>query len=137
MKYAKQTKEYNCGPTACSYYLERFHSIHCDIEELEHIGKCTDEEGTSHAGMFNILFQKGLKPFSVHVGSIKELTPSMIPCIVNYQYDGDGHYGVLIGFEYNQFLIWNPATGKVDREIKRSFSQRWYSKRYGKRWLIR
>lgn len=137
MRFKAQTKEYNCGPTACAYYLKRFHGIDSDIEELERLGNCTDEDGTSHEGMFNILYGAGIKPHSFTAKNIKELIPLSSPCIVNYQYDGDGHYGVLIGFRQNHFTIWNPATGHLDYVGKEKFAKIWYSKRYGKRWLIR
>lgn len=140
MKFSKQTKDWNCGPTACAYYFARFQGIQENYDQridlFEKIGNCTKDKGTSHEGMVKIIHEMGFNSIWNYADGIEELIPALMPCIVNYQYDGDGHYGVIEGFQNNDLLIWNPATGKRDKINKYDFEKIWYSKRYGSKWFL-
>lgn len=138
MKPLEQTKDYNCGVFSL-HFLLGLHGIAVDPEELEKIMGTTEVDGTSHDG-----FRKGLSHFGfkwiswygAHVSTLQEF----LPAIINYQYcdeDGcDGHYAVVLGQGHGFFVIYNPATGEIEKLDTEYLEKNWYSERYGKEWFI-
>lgn len=138
MKPLKQETDWGCGPS-CVHFLLGLYGINSDLKELEKIMHCTEEDGTSHRGIEN-----GFKHYNfkwvewsgAHISSLQEF----LPAIINYQYedeDGkDGHYCVVLGQGHGFFVIYNPATGEIERLEEKYLSENWYSKRYGKEWFI-
>lgn len=138
MKPLKQETDWGCGPS-CVHFLLGLYGINSDLKELEKIMHCTEEDGTSHRGIEN-----GFKHYNfkwvewsdAHVSTL----PEFIPAIINYQYedeDGkDGHYSVVLGEGRGFFIIYNPATGEIERLDEKYLDKNWYSERYGKGWFL-
>lgn len=132
MKLFEQDKEYNCGVYAMKFFLELI-GITCDAEELEKIMEATEADGTSHEGMIKAFNFYDIIPRSFNDAAVYEL-PNDRPFIINYQWDGDGHYAVVLGKIKDKFIIYNPGNGEI--EIINLSIDNWYSERYGKRWAI-
>jgi len=69
-------------------------------------------------------------PFKVYQGEYPKP-----PFLINYQWDRDGHYGVVVNVG-DKILIWNPWKDAIDKYHKNEFEKRWYSKRYGPKWAL-
>ena len=137
----KQDNYYNCGIFACMYYLKRYFHLKEDPRVLEIMANTTEENGTSHEGIydiFNIILGFPLLNFKYNA-SIKELA-SNLPAIINYQSDSGGHYAVVTDIDYNNdyMNIWNPATGEHELifDLEKWARENWYSKLYGMRWFL-
>jgi len=96
---------------------------------------CREDDGTSYLSLTNYLNSYMLN--SIYTSDYSELSDMKFPCIVNYQYEGDGHYGVALGFDGSLILLYNPATGETEKMNKYEFYNSWYSNRYGKRFLLK
>lgn len=138
MKPLEQSSDYNCGVYALQFVLG-LHGTVVLPEALETIVGTTEQGGTDHNGV-----KKGLSHFNfkwvswygAHVSTLHEF----LPAIINYQYedeDGrDGHYCVVLGQGHGFFVIYNPATGEIEKLDEKYLSENWYSERYGRGWFI-
>lgn len=70
---------------------------------------------------YDIIFKKD--------STIEELSDNL-PAMVNYLYDGSGHWSVIISKIGNYFLIYNPWIGDLQMFSCHSFEAVWRSKRY-------
>lgn len=138
VKPLKQNEDYNCA-VYCLHFILGLHGIHVLPETLEPIMGTTEKDGTSHEGIMKGLSHFNLKWVSwkdSHVSSLQEF----LPAIINYQYcDGDGcdgHYSVVLGQGHGFFVIYNPATGEIEKLDTDYLEKNWYSERYGKGWFI-
>lgn len=126
----KQDRDYNCGIFAVMYLL----GFGLNPRELEKIAGTSPRTGTSHRGIVSIFKYVGVDT-NQGSGSLKKLAAA-VPAIVNYQWDGDGHYGVVVSVGRVDMEIYNPGTGKIETMSKRKFYKAWFSKRYGKKWFL-
>ncbi len=138
MQVKEQNKEYNCGPFSVNFILGLF-GIETNTDDLENRMNCTEQNGVSHAAIRTVLHDYGV-PYSEHYhATISELC-FYCPAIINYQYfdDGewDGHYSVVVGKGEDYFIIYNPATGGIEKLNFLLLEDTWYSEKYGKGWLI-
>lgn len=138
MDVKKQTKDYNCAVFSVQFLLGLY-GIGSNIADLEIIMGASEEDGTSHEGIKKALLHHNLKWVSwyeSHISSLQEF----LPAIINYQYcddDGcDGHYSVVLGQGHGFFIIYNPATGEIERLVCEGLEKNWYSERYGKGWFL-
>lgn len=72
------------------------------------------------------------KPYEVIFrkdSNIEELSINL-PAMVNYLYDGEGHWSVIISKISDCFLIYNPWIGDLQMYSCDSFESVWRSKRY-------
>ncbi len=129
----KQTKDYNCGPTALSYFLH-LHGIEAQPAILEdHLGT-TPEDGTSHEGIETYLRLIGFP----HYAGEQALHQIKLPMLVNFWEGTDGHYANIVGIS----LSTTPALSSIvmfddgEERVHRfeDFTKNWYSLRYGKNW---
>ena len=126
----KQTTEYNCGVFAVKYILKLVLNKDYDVVQLEKELCTTEEKGTSHDDIINFIKREKIN----YIVGIGEQMFSDLPLLVNYQYDGDGHYGVITDIHENEIKMFNPATGESEIILYTDFMDRWYSERYGKQW---
>ena len=133
-KLLTQTEDYNCGVFALEYLL-RLKGINLTPEVIE-VGCKTDKEnGTSHDNIMEFL-EKSYIPFGFSYDCTISYLFNHEPCLVNYQYENDGHYGIVVGHDDKNLKLYNPATGKMETMNFHTFEENWYSDRYGKRWLL-
>ena len=129
-----QTEDYNCGVFALEYLL-RLKGIKLPLDVIE-VGCKTDEEnGTSHNNLMQFLRISGIEFTHSYNSTITHLF-NHCPCLVNYQYEDDGHYGVVVSHGKVYLNIYNPATGKIEDLRFDEFESDWHSKRYGNRFLL-
>lgn len=132
MKLLEQDKEYNCGVYAVHFLLQ-CNGIEKDLSSLEKELNTTEENGTSHNDIISFF-----KPYLVKYGYntyLKNLKENC-PTIVNYQYEEDGHYGVVLSVTDKNIVLYNPGIGEIDIIDKLEFDKVWYSKRYGAKWFL-
>jgi|GEM_PF-2695251 ABC-type bacteriocin/lantibiotic exporter with double-glycine peptidase domain len=129
-EYYKQNKDYNCGVWALKYILKLVLNKEYDSEILEKELNTTEDNGTSHVYILKFLCKENIDFIEV-TGNVDKL-----PLLINYQYDGDGHYGVIVNKYEGVLEIFNPATGKIEEIFNHEFISDWYSLRYGKQWGI-
>lgn len=124
----KQTNEYNCGPTALSYFLA-LHGHNFDVETL---GMCLDpspELGTDPKAIEDFLDQMNI---SFTIKECPVSTPfkkHKLPILVNINYENDGdHYMVAIESDADSNLtLWDPYTAELRYYSWSDFKNNWYS----------
>ena len=130
-----QDKEWNCGAYATDFFLSLFGvpSIMTTIDSM-----CSEEDGIGHSAIEAVVKEAKLSTCEVLAkdgATIEELKDNL-PAIINYQYDGDGHYGVALNI-FDEFLeLYNPYNGQIEHLILSDFIDNWYSVRYGKQWFL-
>lgn len=126
MVLKKQDKDYNCGVYALDFLL-RINGIKYYIPTLEILLETNEKNGTSHENIFSFLASKDIRFNYSYNNRSANLS---YPCLVNYQHDNDGHYGVALCKTGAGLVIYNPYTGGIDTES--DFDKIFFSKRYGK-----
>ena len=131
----RQRYDYDCGVAALRYRLTMLGcSLHAYERDLQWT---TPDGGTSHEGMITLA-----RSYEVcFVMTTLPITYVPLFSIVNYEWDRDGHYGVLVGRvdkpNSEIVAIWNPATGRVDEYTAYAFEKRRNPKLYPpKDWLL-
>ena len=114
-EYYKQNKDYNCGVWALKYILKLVLNKEYDSEILEKELNTTEDNGTSHVYILKFLCKENIDFIEV-TGNVDKL-----PLLINYQYDGDGHYGVIVNKYEGVLEIFNPATGKIEEIFNHEF----------------
>lgn len=129
----RQTEDWNCGGTVLIRLLDRF-NVRLSQENADFLLSSTPDDGTSHDSFKRVLAAKGLRYLSSD-GSFDELI-SHLPAIVNFQYEGDGHYGIAETWSDGRINVWDPWTGGMLSFSQIAFEALWYSDRYGPKWWL-
>lgn len=130
MRLLKQDKDYNCGVYALHFLLS-LSGIKYYAPSLEDAIEPNQETGTSHHQITTFMTIRNIKHHQSYNNKSDELK---YPCMVNYQYDSDGHYGVALCKTSAGVVLYNPANGQI--EIVPNFDKVFYSERYGKGWSL-
>jgi ABC-type bacteriocin/lantibiotic exporter with double-glycine peptidase domain len=133
MKVLEQDKEYNCAVYAL-HFLLGLYDIKPSIEEIEKLVNPSIENGASHEDILRALHSFKIMSWSSN-GRIIDFIDNL-PALVNYQYDGDGHYGVIIGKTSKAFIMYNPYNAEIETIQFKEFEKIWYSERYGANWYM-
>jgi predicted double-glycine peptidase len=128
----KQDKEYNCA-VYCVYFVLQLLGIQKGLQTLEMGLGSTETDGTSHEQIVRYFSYFDIHCFESYNTDIEHTT---LPAIVNYQYDDDGHYGVILSIFKSNIIMYNPAIGKIEVVDKQWFKDNFYSNRYGKGWAL-
>jgi ABC-type bacteriocin/lantibiotic exporter with double-glycine peptidase domain len=128
-----QPNDWSCGPTALRFLFSLYPN-HFFPEPSEVALGTTPADGTSHDAIEQLLADHGVPYHTTHRRDLRQL---ILPCLVNYQWSGDGHYGVVIEKNARTIYVFNPGNGKVDRYAGADFRTRWFSRRYGSGWSLR
>jgi ABC-type bacteriocin/lantibiotic exporter with double-glycine peptidase domain len=128
-----QRNEWECGIAAIRYLMLLLnHDTERWINQAIGIAGTTKKDGTSHAGIMQVIAWIGYKPVEQYC----QIQDVPVPSIVNYQWNGDGHYGVLVSKTRRHCFIFNPYDGEIDRWRLWDFNDAFFSKRYGKLWSV-
>lgn len=129
-KYLKKTfitqhGQSDCG-VACLLSLINFHGGNSSLEKLRELSG-TSKEGTSLLGLYQAANQIGFTAEG-NTGEVKDLlkqtNPSILHLIIEKRLQ---HYVVCYGYEYNKFVIGDPAKGIVNYTIE-ELEKIWISK---------
>jgi predicted double-glycine peptidase len=126
----RQKKDYDCGVYAVNFLMELHGIYNFGIDFLEQELKTTADNGTTHEDISNWFNNDVLSGYDSDINKIK------VPALVNYQYDGEGHYGVVLCITKKMVTIYNPAIGDIEIVDKGQFILSWYSERYGNKWYL-
>ena len=122
-----QTTEYNCGPTALSYFLALHGHIYSP-GELEASLQPTPELGTDPEMIVELLAKLGLD-FEVRQGPFTQLKPANLPILVNMNHENDGdHYMVAVAIDDDENItFWDPYYAELKYYSYRAFKSVWFS----------
>lgn len=121
----EQDKSYNCGPFASSYFLAQ-KGINVSGNKMERIQGATKKDGVNPRGLIRGLeeFYKGSYLNNATIDDLKKNSPAL----VDYQYNGDGHYSVVNRVDDDGIHIFNVAKGKEDIIPQERFKKKWHDK---------
>ena len=122
-----QTEDYNCAVFAIMFIFSLKGIPYKNWIEIEEELKPSKKNGTSHKMIMDYFDKKGLK-YEIS----KNLNKSLL--LVNYQFQGEGHYGVIVHRNNDLLWLFNPYNSIIEMMRERDFRELWYSKRYGKEW---
>jgi len=129
-----QRTEWDCGIIAFEYLMRCLGKVPLERKAALEAGCTTAHDGTSHSGMKALAAANGHKCREI-VGIPASDLPLL--AIVNYLWEGDGHYGVLVKKTPDETWIYNPATGKIDSYNLADFDLIFHSPRYAlPRWSL-
>ncbi len=130
----RQTEEWNCGAAALAYLLERL-NIRISIQRLDGMLEGSSIDGTSHHAFLTVLRLLGLK-FDAQSESSIDALRRHLPAIVNFQCEGDGHYGVAESWIEDGVVVLDHWTGGNRWYSEPEWTRIWRSARYGDRWWL-
>ena len=131
----KQDRPYNCGIFACMYVLSKYYKIHrLHPRFLEELARTRKLSGTTHEGIQEIFRHYKIR-YTSGTGTIS-LIRYLVPLIVNFQFEDEGHYGVIIGWVEGEIHIWEPWRAKHFWINESDFDRIWFSRRYGSHWFL-
>jgi GNAT superfamily N-acetyltransferase len=123
----------DCGATVIEYLVRSLGRVSQGRARMIEIGGATDRDGMSHDGLKAVLRAHGLA-WVEHIGPVQDAPPLSI---VNYLWEGDGHYGVLVKKADPDVFIFNPAFGTIDHHEAGAFNDLFSSPRYPPaRWAL-
>jgi predicted double-glycine peptidase len=127
----KQTTEYNCGPTALSYFLA-LNGYTFSPSELEEELRPTPELGTDPRAIEQFLQDRQID-YRISDGRLRN--PTLVN--VNHELDGD-HYMVITGFGSDgNLILWDPYYAEFKYWPREYFNMNWYSPLKGlKNWAL-
>lgn len=134
MKVLKQSSDFNCGAYAL-HFLLGLYGVECGVEEVEKRLCTTEKNGTSHEDIKRVLKHFNFNYTSFENSNLVTLK-TFLPAIINYQYDEDGHYSVILGKGNGFFVLYNPYNGEVEKINDTELEKTWYSDRYGAGFLL-
>ena len=123
----EQDKSYNCGPFATSYLLNK-KGLTLSPKVLEKIQGSTSKDGTSPEQIKSSIKNFAGGGYEKNNASIQELSQNT-PAMVDYQYNGDGHYSVVNKVDNKGVHVFNVAKGKTDIIPTDKFQQKWHDTR--------
>lgn len=126
----KQPNDWSCGVYALRYLL---FLKGLPLEPTEADLATTESDGTSHSAIRDYLFRHAVGHTECMGTPLGEIPK---PCLVNYQYYRDGHYGVAVKQTGKRVYVFNPWTARIDAYKIKDFENRWFSTRYGAKWAL-
>ena len=103
-----------CGP-ACLKMVLQYFGMDKTEEELTKLTKCTSELGATAEDIAAAAKTLGFKASVKDFGELKEIdelvNKQQIPVIVDWFYEDDGHYSVVIGIDSENIYIQDPSFG--------------------------
>lgn len=123
----------DCGPASLEYLFRATGRQSMGREAMAEVGKWTDADGISHDGLIKIIEGHGL----TCTERADPISATPLLSILNYQWEGDGHYGVLVKKDQHKVYIYNSAFGRIDEYPIADFDALFYSERYPpRRWSL-
>lgn len=119
---------YQCGPTSLRMVLAYF-GIEIDEETISRISETAPIIGTTPEKLLVAAKKLGLEGMWNNESSLQEIQKYIekgTPVIVNWFYDDDGHYSVVIGMNKKTIVLLNPENGKRKTFDHRTFMRVWF-----------
>src|SRR5438105_10234970 len=127
----RQSEDWNCAAFALRHLLERL-NIRISGERLDEMLEPIPDKrigavkGVGHDAFVRVLDQLHLSFLCEESSTLARLR-QYLPAIVNFQCEGDGHYGVAESWNENGLVIWDPWTGGNLWYSGPEFESVWYS----------
>jgi predicted double-glycine peptidase len=132
MSSSTQQEDYTCGPAAVRYLLERF-NVRISERALAAELRTTARRGTTHKAIRDFLDRRKLRYVEKYNSTWSGL---ILPALVNFQCEGDGHYGVAESMIEGGLVVWDPWTGGNRWYSEGEWLGIWFSSLYGRRWFL-
>ena len=137
----RQQDDWTCAAAALNHLLERF-NIRISQTRLDNLldqnpdTKIGADKGVSHDDIVRVLKDHLELWFVSHSDSTLGMLLQHLPALVNFQREGDGHYGVAETWSDNGLVVWDPWTGGNLWYPGWHWETIWYSRLYGARWWL-
>lgn len=126
--YRRKIK-FHCGPAALKAYMS-FFDVDASEEELAQLAGATTEKGASAKGLIRAAKKKGFNAFAKEYSTINDLryhvNVKRIPVMVDWFWEDDGHYGVVIGVDQKTITFRDPSFWKIRRMPLEKFLAVWF-----------
>lgn len=126
--YRRKIKCY-CGPATLKMVFQFFGFLVSE-EEIAKVASTTNEEGTTVRGMIRAAKHFGFNAFSKRnctPNDIRRYLNKKIPVIVDWFWEDDGHYGVVVGMDEKNIILRDPSFWKIKVKSLEMFDNRlWF-----------
>ena len=125
--YRREIKYY-CGPASLKIVLD-YYGVSVSEKEIARIAGATTKEGASAKGLVKAAEYFGLTAFTKEDCSIDDLRHYLdkkIPVIVDWFWEDDGHYGVVIGIDKKNIIFRDPSFLKTKKMPLEMFLKVWF-----------
>ena len=119
---------YQCGPTSLRMVLAYF-GVEVDEAIISNLAGTKPIVGTTPEKLLEAAHKLGLKGtwnIESSLQDIQEYIEQGTPVIVNWFYDDDGHYSVVIGINKKTIVLLNPDNGKKKTFDRQTFTRVWF-----------
>ena len=114
LKPFRQTPGF-CGPASLKMVLD-YYGISVSEKELARMARYSEKKGTSISGLRRAARRFGLYSFAKDNCSLKDLEfyiKKKIPVIVDWFFEDDGHYSVVVNINKKEVVLMDPVLRKV------------------------
>ncbi len=110
-----------CGPASLKMVMD-YYGVSVSEAEIAKIAGATKEKGTSINGLIKAAKHFGFRAFFKKNSSLDDLNYFMkrkIPVIVDWFFEDDGHYSVVVDVDKDNVILMDPALRKLLIYIRR------------------
>lgn len=103
-----------CGPASLKMVLD-FYGVSASESEIAKIAGATKEKGISKKGLIKAAKHFGFRVFSKERSSLRDLRyfiKRKIPVIVDWFFEDDGHYSVVVDIDKKSVFLMDPSLEK-------------------------
>lgn len=103
-----------CGPASLKMILNYF-GVDKTEEELSRLAECTENAGTTAQNLAKAVasfgFKTEIKDFAEIADIKKYVEEKKIPVIIDWFFEDDGHYSVVVGVDNENIYLQDPSFG--------------------------
>lgn len=125
--YRRQIKSF-CGPASLKMVLD-YHGVSVPEKEIAILACATREAGASPEGLVKAAEHFGFEAFSKENSTLDDLRYYLnkkIPVIVDWFWENDGHYGVVIGMDKKNIIFRDPSLWRIKKMPLEMFLEVWF-----------
>jgi ABC-type bacteriocin/lantibiotic exporter with double-glycine peptidase domain len=134
LKQFQQQNEYDCGVFATAFFLFLVGVAPIDFCKISAALKPDPDTGTR--GTAVEAYCQLVAPHT-YIPKLRSWNTLKAPAIVVMQFDGEGHYTVVVSKNDKTASFFDPYTGTVFVIKKNDFAKAWWSENNGERWMLR
>lgn len=127
LKQFRQTPDF-CGPAALKMVFD-YYGIEATEREIGKISGTTKKYGTSPESMEKTAAHFGFEAILKTKGTLNDLKHYLdrkIPVIVNWFWEDDGHYSVVVGMDKKNIVMRDPSFWRIRKMPTGKFQKVWF-----------
>lgn len=125
--YRREIKFF-CGPASLKIVLD-YYGVSVPEQEIAKAANATREKGASAKGLVKAAEYFGFNAFFKEDSTLDDLRyylDKKIPVIVDWFWEDDGHYGVVIGIDKKNIIFRDPSLWKIKKMPLTMFEDVWF-----------